>query len=69
MINSIEFKIKHRIKQSSFTREVKLTFAIMMGLMIKKSSKSSQNSLNDMTLTVISIIPLPTVPIHRQEPN
>ena len=33
-----------------FTREVKLTFAIMMGLMIKKSSKSLQNSLNDMTL-------------------
>ena len=50
MINAVEFKIKHRIKQSSFTREVKLTFAIMMGLMIKKSSKSSQNSLNDMTL-------------------
>jgi len=38
------------MNQSSFTREVKLTFAIMMGLMIKKSSKSLQNSLNDMTL-------------------
>jgi len=50
MINTIEFKIKHRIKQNDFTREVKLTFAIMMSLMIKKSSKSSQNSLNDMTL-------------------
>ncbi len=50
MINTIEFKIKHRIKQNDFTREVKLTFAIMMGLMIKKSSKSSQNSLNDMAL-------------------
>jgi len=50
MINTIEFKIKHRIKQSDFTRDVKLTFAIMMSLMIKKSSKSSQNSLNDMTL-------------------
>ena len=50
MINSVEFKIRHRIKQSCFTREVKLPFAIMMGLMIKKSSKSSQNSLNDMTL-------------------
>ena len=50
MINTVEFKIKHRIKQSNFTREVKLTFVIMMGLMIKKSSKSSQNSLNDMTL-------------------
>ena len=50
MINTIEFKIKHRIKQSDFTRDIKLTFAIMMSLMIKKSSKSSQNSLNDMTL-------------------
>jgi len=50
MINAVEFKIRHRIKKSSFTREVKLTFAIMMGLMMKKSSKSSQNSLNDMTL-------------------
>ena len=50
MINAVEFKIKHRIKQSDFTREVKLTFAIMMGLMIKRSSKSLQNSLNDMTL-------------------
>ena len=42
--------MKHRIKKSDFTRKVKLTFAIMMGLMIKKSSKSSQNSLNDMKL-------------------
>ncbi len=50
MINSIEFKIKHRIKQRHFTREVKLTFAIMMGLMIKKSGKSLQNSLNDLAL-------------------
>lgn len=50
MINTIEFKIKHKIKQSDFTRDVKLTFAIIMRLMIKKSSKSSQNSLNDMTL-------------------
>lgn len=50
MISTIDFKIKHRIKQSHFTRDVKLTFVIMMSLMIKKSSKSSQNSLNDMTL-------------------
>jgi len=51
MIHSVAFKIKHKIKESDFTREVKLTFAIMMGLMIKKSSKSSQNSLNDMLLS------------------
>jgi hypothetical protein len=50
LINSIKFKIRHRMKQKDFTREVKLTFAIMINLMIKKSSKSSQNSLNDMTL-------------------
>lgn len=50
MINSIEFKIKHRIKENNFTRDVKLTFAIMISLMIKKSGKSSQNSLNDMML-------------------
>lgn len=50
MINTDIFKAKHRIKKSNFTREVKLTFAITMGLMIKKSSKSSQNSLNDMLL-------------------
>jgi len=41
---------RHKIKKKDFTRKVKLTFAIMMGLMIKKSSKSSQNSLNDMKL-------------------
>jgi hypothetical protein len=50
MIHSIDFKIRHKIKKKDFTRKVKLTFAIMMGLMIKKSSKSSQNSLNDMKL-------------------
>jgi len=50
MIHSVSFKLKHKIKESDFTREVKLTFAIMMGLIIKKSSKSSQNSLNDMLL-------------------
>lgn len=50
MIHSVAFKLKHKIKESDFTRDVKLTFAIMMGLMIKKSSKSSQNSLNDMLL-------------------
>ena len=33
-----------------FTRKVKLPFEIMMSLLIKKSSKSSQNSLNDMLL-------------------
>jgi len=50
MIHSVSFKLKHKIKKSDFTREVKLTFAIMMGLIIKKSSKSSQNSLNDTLL-------------------
>ena len=50
MINSVDFKIRHKIKKSDFTRKVKLTFKIMMGMIIKKSSKSSQNALNDMRL-------------------
>jgi len=51
LIKSVEFKIKHRNKETFFTRTVKLTFSIMMNLMIKKSSKSIQNSLNDMKLS------------------
>jgi len=50
LIKSVEFKIKHRNKESFFTRTVKLTFSIMMNLMIKKSNKSIQNSLNDIKL-------------------
>lgn len=51
LIKSMEFKIKHRIKETFFTRTVKLTFSIMVNLMIKKSNKSIQNSLNDMKLS------------------
>jgi hypothetical protein len=50
LIKSMEFKIKHRNKETFFTRTVKLTFSIMMNLMIKKSNKSIQNSLNDIKL-------------------
>ncbi len=50
LIKSMEFKVKHRIKDTFFTRTVKLTFSIMMNLMIK-SNKSIQNSLNDMKLS------------------
>jgi len=51
MIHSISFQLRHKMKKSDFTRKVKLPFAIMMGLIIKKSTKSSQNSLNDMLLS------------------
>ena len=51
LIKSMEFKIKHRMKDNYFTRTVKLTFSIMMNLMIKKSNKSIQNSLNDIKLS------------------
>ena len=58
----MEFKIKYRIKETFFTRTVKLTFSpqghfvallgrIMVNMMIKKSNKSIQNSLNDMKLS------------------
>jgi hypothetical protein len=51
LIKSMEFKIKHRIKEIFFTRTVKLTFSIMVNMIIKKSNKSIQNSLNDMKLS------------------
>ena len=40
------FKNKHKIGQNSFTRDRKLVFDKMMAIMIKKSSKSIQNSIN-----------------------
>ena len=44
------FKQKHKIGKNSFTRERKLSFDKIMTMMIKKSNKSIQNSLNDMQL-------------------
>jgi len=41
---------KHKIGTKSFTRERKLGFDKMMTMIIKKSNKSIQNSLNDMQL-------------------
>ena len=44
------FKSKHKIGQSSFTRERKLGFDKVMSMIIKKSNKSLQNSINDTLL-------------------
>jgi len=44
------FVDKHKIGAQSFSRERKLTFDKMMTMIIKKSNKSIQNSLNDMQL-------------------
>lgn len=44
------FKKKHKIGEHSFSRERKLSFDKMMTMIIKKSNKSIQNSLNDMQL-------------------
>ena len=46
----ISFSEKHKIGIQSFTRERKLGFDKMMTMIIKKSNKSIQNSLNDMQL-------------------
>lgn len=46
----ISFIERHKIGTQSFTRERKLGFDKMMTMIIKKSSKSIQNSLNDMQL-------------------
>ncbi len=45
-----DFKQNHKIGINSFTRERKLGFDKIMTMMIKKSNKSIQNSLNDMQL-------------------
>jgi hypothetical protein len=44
------FKKRHKIGKNSFIRERKLSFDKMMTMIIKKSNKSLQNSLNDMQL-------------------
>jgi len=44
------FKNKHKIGKNSFTRDRKLGFDKMMTMIMKKSNKSLQNSLNDMQL-------------------
>jgi len=46
----ISFIEEHKIGTKSFTRERKLGFDKMMTMIIKKSNKSIQNSLNDMQL-------------------
>ena len=45
-----KFKSRHKIGENSFTRERKLGFDKMMTMIMKKSSKSIQNSLNDTQL-------------------
>lgn len=45
-----EFQNKHKIGEHSFTRDRKLGFDKIMTMMIKKSNKSLQNSINDTQL-------------------
>lgn len=45
-----EFQNKHKIGKNSFTRDRKLGFDKIMTMMIKKSNKSLQNSINDTQL-------------------
>jgi len=45
-----KFQNEHKIGENSFTRNRKLGFDKMMTMIMKKSSKSLQNSLNDMKL-------------------
>lgn len=46
------FQIKHKIGKNSFTRARKLGFDKIMTMMIKKSNKSLQNSINDTQLAL-----------------
>jgi len=47
-----EFQNKHKTDKKHFTRSGKLGFNKTLSLILKKSNKSSQNSLNDMTLNL-----------------
>jgi len=47
------FKNKHKIGKNSFTRDRKLGFDKIMTMMIKKSNKSLQNSINGTVLFVM----------------
>lgn len=47
MIESDGFKEKHRRNSNDFTRNRKLTFAVLIMLLLKKSVKSLQNRLNE----------------------
>jgi len=47
-----EFQTKHKIGKNSFTRDRKLGFDKIMTMMIKKSNKSLQNSINDTQFTL-----------------
>jgi len=46
------FQAKHKIGKNSFTRDRKLGFDKIMTMLIKKSNKSLQNSINDMQLAL-----------------
>lgn len=54
-IHAVAFKVTHRIKENYFTRKVKLTFPKMINMMIKKSSKSSQNALNESMMDIAAL--------------
>ncbi len=47
-MSSQEFKSSWKMKETDFTRDRKLNFITMMNIMIRKSSKSLQNTLNEL---------------------
>ena len=47
LIHSSSFQEKYKIKKNSFSRTRKLTFAKLILSMVRKSTKSIQNSLNE----------------------
>ncbi|MEA3513421.1 MAG: hypothetical protein U9R37_07440, partial [Campylobacterota bacterium] len=51
-IKNSKFKNKHKTNRKYFTRKGKLGFSKIMTMIIKKSNKSIQNSLNDMQLDI-----------------
>ena len=50
MVEDREFRNRHKTKKSAFTRSRKLTFSLLLALILQKSLKSSQLLLNEMVL-------------------
>ena len=54
-ISSLEFLIKSKREEKDFTRVRKLDFPTVVNIILQKSAKSLQNTLNDMQFTLKSL--------------
>lgn len=69
LLSDILFKNRHRIKSKFFTRERKLTFTLVMLLILQKSVKSLQLVLNEFFLKLGTVLVLVTASAYTQARN